>query len=139
MTFIKATATKKMGLMYKNLHSNYMEMANSILGEDGPIKKSDVDKLARLDIDKYLYNVKDPWVIKGGKICEEVKNKYIFPPIKLDEEKKVSYEEYIKVKGINLSKLTQKEFRSEDIRRKKGLSIDYLKKKYTYIKNKDKI
>ena len=125
--------------MFKNLHSNYIDMANSILEEDGPIKKSDVDKLTRLDIDKYLYNVKDPWVIKGGKICEEVKNKYIFPPIRLDEEKKVSYEEYIKVKGINLSKLTQKEFRSEDIRRKKGLSIDYLKKKYTYIKNKDKI
>ena len=130
MAFIKAMSTKKMGLMFKNLHSNYIDMANSILEEDGPIKKSDVDKLTRLDIDKYLYNVKDPWITKGGKICEEVKNNYIFPPIKLDEEVKINYENYIKFKETNLSKIATKGFKGEVSRHKKDLSFNYLKKKY---------
>ena len=60
-------ATKKMELMYKDLHVTYLEMADSLLNEEAPLGPYDKRFLPDIKMDKYFYEFNDPYLKKA--IC----------------------------------------------------------------------
>ena len=76
LSFIKIIFTKKMSIMYNNLHSGYIDLVNNIVDDD-PLTKSQIDKMSRLDIKQYLNNFEDPLIIKNNEFKKEKKNKFI--------------------------------------------------------------
>ena len=86
ITFVKKMAQKKMELMYKNLHVNYLEMADSVLKEISPIESR---FLPDINVDKYLFDFDDPYLIKGSNVYKGIKKKYIFQPLDSEIEKKI--------------------------------------------------
>ena len=76
LSFIKIIFTKKMSIMYNNLHSGYIDLVNNIVDDD-PLTKSQIDKMSRLDIKQYLNNFEDPLIIKNNEFKKENKNKFI--------------------------------------------------------------
>ena len=86
ITFVKKMAEKKMELMYKNLHVTYLEMADSVLKEKSPIESR---FLPDINMDKYLFNFNDPYLIKGSNAYKGIKKKYVFQPLETEIEKKI--------------------------------------------------
>ena len=88
LAFIRVIFNKKMASIYNDLHNGYINLVNNII-EDSPLTKSEVDKMSRLDIKKYLNNYEDPFIIKNNELKNENKINYLFPKLKkLDEDQK---------------------------------------------------
>ena len=86
--FIRAIYNKKMAIIYNDLHNGYINLVNNII-EDSPLTKSEIDKMSRLDIKKYLNNYEDPFIIKNNELKNENKINYLFPQLKkLNDDKK---------------------------------------------------
>ena len=75
-----------MELMYKNLHVTYLEMADSVLNEKSPIESR---FLPDINMDKYLFNFNDPYLIKGSNAYKGIKKKYVFQPLDNEMEKQI--------------------------------------------------
>jgi hypothetical protein len=88
IAFIKKMALKKLELMYKDLHVNYLEMADTLLSEGSPMGPYERRFLPDIKMDKYLFDFDDPLLIKGAKPYQGTKMKYIFKPIDAEIEKK---------------------------------------------------
>ena len=69
--------------MYNDLHIGYMDLVKSII-DDAPLKKSDVDKMSRLDIKRYLNNYEDPFIVKKNENNYENDKKFYFTKFKRD-------------------------------------------------------
>ena len=104
-------AQKKMELMYKNLHVNYLEMADSVLKEISPIESR---FLPDINVDKYLFDFDDPYLIKGSNAYKGIKKKYIFQPLDSEIEKKIKeikeVETIEKYKEINKTYYNNKDY-----------------------------
>jgi hypothetical protein len=88
LTFLNIMFSKKMSLMYNDLHSGYLDLVKSIV-DDTPLKKSDVDKMSRLDIKRYLNNYEDPFIVKDkNEINHENEKKFYFSTFKKDNNAK---------------------------------------------------
>ena len=83
ITFVKKMAQKKMELMYKDLHVNYLEIAESVLKDTA----LEARFLPDINADKYLFNFDDPYLVKGSKAYKGIKKKYVFQPLNVEEEK----------------------------------------------------
>ena len=59
--------------MYNNLHVGYMDLVDNIINNEGPLTKNEVDKMSRLDMNKYLNNYEDPLIIKKNEKTNKVK------------------------------------------------------------------
>ena len=75
--------------MYKDLHVNYLEMADNLLNEESPMGPYEKRFLPDIKIDKYLFDFNDPLLIKGAKPYQGTKMKYIFKPIDIEMEKRI--------------------------------------------------
>ena len=93
ITFMKNLFSKKMSLMYNNLHVGYMDLVDNIINNEGPLTKNEVDKMSRLDMNKYLNNYEDPLIIKKNEKTNKVKRKYMFPPLNHNKEEENKNEE----------------------------------------------
>ena len=93
ITFVKKMAQKKMELMYKDLHVTYLEMADSVLNDTSSLESR---FLPDINIDKYLFNFNDPYLIKGSNAYKGIKKKYIFQSFDAEKEKKIKKIEEIK-------------------------------------------
>ena len=107
ITFLRIMTTKKMELMYKDLHVTYLEMADSILNEENKMRElPDYNE-------KHIYNFKDPYLLKGAKLYKNVKKQYVFEPPDGEDEKIMKiiqeYEVYDKISKIK-RKNTNQEF-----------------------------
>ena len=91
ITFIKKMAIKKMELMYKDLHVTYLDIANIVLNEDSPMIPYEKRFLPDIEIEKYLKDFNDPYLIKGAKPYQGTKRQYIFKPIDAEMEKQIKY------------------------------------------------
>ena len=111
ITFVKKMAEKKMELMYKNLHVTYLEMADSVLKDTTPIESR---FLPDINMDKYLFNFNDPYLIKGSNAYKGIKKKYVFQPLDNEVEKKIKEIKEIqtieKYKEINKTYYNNKDF-----------------------------
>ena len=111
ITFVKKMAQKKMELMYKNLHVNYLEMADSVLKEISPIESR---FLPDINVNKYLFDFDDPYLIKGSNVYKGIKKKYIFQPLDSEIEKKIKeikeVETIEKYKEINKTYYNDKDY-----------------------------
>ena len=89
ITFVKKMALKKMEIMYKDLHTNYLEMADVILNEDSPMGPYDRRFLPDIKNDKFLFDFNDPLLLKGANPYEGTKLKYEFKPLNVEMEKRI--------------------------------------------------
>ena len=60
IAFVKKMALKKLELMYKDLHVNYLEMADILLSEGSPMGPYERRFLPDITMDKYLFDFDDP-------------------------------------------------------------------------------
>ena len=119
ITFMKKMAKKKMELMYKNLHVSYLEMVNTIFSDTEKINPSVIKEFERFGYDVGMFINEDPYKPREGKNCLGVKKKYLFQPIEIEKqykitkkvlEKEVKEEEYMSdVKGQYISSVGSKE------------------------------
>ena len=118
ITFVKKMAQKKMELMYKDLHVNYLEIAESVLKDTYLESRF----LPDINIDKYLFNFNDPYLIKGSNAYKGFKKQYVFQPLDIEMEKNIK--EIKKVKTIEKYKEINKTYYNNENRN------------YSYQKNK---
>ena len=90
VTFIKIINSKKMAIIYNDLHSGYINLVNNIL-EENHITKSEIDKMSRLDMKQFLYNLEDPLIIKNNELKYEniLKKQNKIPSIKDFEKENI--------------------------------------------------
>ena len=99
MTFAKKMARKKMELMYKNLHSSYMQMANEFFGEDN-VNPSVIKEFEMFGNNVGMFTGENP------QVGEEINKKYY-----ANVEKKYSF--------ANGQEKSDKDIRSKVINKKK--------------------
>ena len=104
ITFVKKMAQKKMELMYKDLHVNYLEIAENVLKDTYLESRF----LPDINADKYLFNFNDPYLIKGSNAYKGFKKQYVFEPLDAEIEKKIK--EIEKVKTIEKYKEINKTY-----------------------------
>ena len=106
ITFVRIMTTRKMELMYKDLHVTYLEMADSILNEENKMK--DLPDYS----DKNIFNIKDPYLLQGAKLYKNVKKQYVFEPPDGENEKlmKIMYEYDVYDKIKEIRRRTNQEF-----------------------------
>ena len=90
--------------MYKDLHVNYLEIAESVLKDTYLESRF----LPDINIDKYLFNFNDPYLIKGSNAYKGFKKQYVFEPLDAEIEKKIK--EIEKVKTIEKYKEINKTY-----------------------------
>ena len=128
ITFVKKMAERKMELMYKNLHVTYLEMADSVLKETSPIESR---FLPDINMDKYLFNFNDPYLIEGSNAYKGIKKKYVFQP--LDNEIEKNIKEIKEIKTIEKYKeITKTNYNDKDY------SYSYKKSEIKNEKSKEK-
>ena len=117
-----------MELMYKNLHVTYLEMADSVLKETSPIESR---FLPDINMDKYLFNFNDPYLIEGSNAYKGIKKKYVFQP--LDNEIEKNIKEIKEIKTIEKYKeITKTNYNDKDY------SYSYKKSEIKNEKSKEK-
>ena len=89
VVFVKKMATKKMELMYKDLHVTYLEMADSVLNEGSPLGPNGANFLHDVNKDKCTFDFYDPYLVKGSKPYKAIRKEYIFEPVDNEFEKSV--------------------------------------------------
>ena len=135
--FVKKLATKKMELMYKDLHMTYIDMADGVLSEELPYTLHKSITLSNMNMDKYLFDFNDPLLIKGAKGYKCIKKQFIFEPVEGEIRKSAQieneYQTIEKKKDVNKTsyKNTNYEF-------KKNQNQKYYEAFYNkYYKKKD--
>ena len=130
ITFVKKMAMKKMELMYKDLHVNYLEMADTVLKDGSPLGPNGANFLHDINKDKYIYDFYDPYLVKGAKPYRAIKKQYVFEPLDVEIERRIKTIQEIetvdKIKEINRS------YYDKDDNNNKEIS----NKKYTVLKTK---
>ena len=81
ISFIKKMTREKMELMYKNMHSSYLEMVDSIFNDEEAKNPGVAKEFERFGNDLGMFINEDPYndYILDGKICLGVKKQYLFP------------------------------------------------------------
>ena len=81
ISFIKKMTREKMELMYKNMHSSYLEMVDSIFSDEETKNPGVAKEFERFGNDLGMFINEDPYYdyILDGKICLGVKKQYLFP------------------------------------------------------------
>ena len=81
ISFIKKMTREKMEIMYKNMHSSYLEMVDSIFNDEEAKNPGVAKEFERFGNDLGMFINEDPYndYILDGKICLGVKKQYLFP------------------------------------------------------------
>ena len=129
VTFVKKMAQKKMELMYKDLHVTYLEMADSVLREGIALESR---FLPDVSMDKYLFNLNDPYLIKGSNAYKGIKKQYIFEPLDAEIERKIkeikeieTIEKYKEINKINNNFQNFEEFTEKETFKKSTNKYKY--------------
>ena len=123
LTFLSKVFSKKMSLMYNDLHTGYMDLVKNII-DDTTLTKNDIDKMSRLDIKKYLYNFEDPLIVKNNELNNENKGKYYYSSFKKDNWEKNKNEKY---NYLNIDDDINREYNIDNSLEK---SISFIEKKF---------
>ena len=123
ITFVKKMAMKKMELMYKDLHVNYLEMADTLLKDVSPLGPNGANFLHDINKDKFTYDFYDPYLVKGAKPYRAIKKQYVFEPLDAEIERRIKIIQEIetidKIKEINKSYYDKDESINKEISNKK--------------------
>ena len=77
--FCKKYGQKKMELMYKNMHLNYLELVNTVFSNsEEEISPSVVKEFERFGVDIGMFENESPYTDRESQFCKGVKKQYIF-------------------------------------------------------------
>ena len=94
LSFVKKMTKKKMELMYKNMHLNYLELVNTVFSDDEEeISPSVIKEFERFGVDVGMFENESPYTERESKFCKGVKKQYIFDSIDLPKRTKTVIEE----------------------------------------------
>jgi hypothetical protein len=129
MTFAKKMARKKMELMYKNLHSSYMQMANEFFGEDN-VNPSVIKEFEMFGNNIGMFTGENPEVGEelNKKYYKNIEKKYSFANGQEKSDKDIRSKVIIKKKKTEEKSIEISNTDEKDNYIHKQNSKDYLKK-----------
>ena len=80
ITFSKKLAMNKMKTIYKNLHMTYLEMANTLFGDEGQAEPSVIKEFERFGTDVGMWENEKPNEKTEEKYVKTIKTTYVFDP-----------------------------------------------------------
>ena len=85
ITFSKKLAMNKMKTIYKNLHMTYLEMANTLFGDENKDDPSVIKEFERFGTDVGLWENEKPDEKEAIKYVKSMKTQYAFDPIDFEK------------------------------------------------------
>ena len=112
--FSKNISKRKMNVLYKNFHANYLELVNDVFGEEEPSNPSVIKEFERFGANVGMWENEHPDFVEESNFCKNVQKRFSFhaPPgfskAKVKEIKEVKEEELLEKKEF-VKKLEKKE------------------------------
>ena len=116
ISFSKKLAVNKMKTLYKNLHTTYLEMANSLFGDEGPSEASVIKEFERFGTNIGMWENEKPNKRNEEKYTKLIKTRYVFDPNEFEKnQNKYNTPEY------------EEEYYEEEKKQEKKIAKSYIK------------
>ena len=111
LSFSRVVSKKKMSILYKNFHINYLEMVNDVFGEEKNENPSVIKEFERFGANVGMWENEHPDFVEESKYCQNVrKNFKFYRPKEWDNKnKQIKVEEEKEIKEGNEIKETKKD------------------------------
>ena len=130
LSFSRVVSKKKMSILYKNFHINYLEMVNDVFGEEKNENPSVIKEFERFGANVGMWENEHPDFVEESKYCQNVRKNFKFyrpkewdnknKQIKVEEEKEIKEGNEIKeTKKDKIKKYEEKKDKNQILKEKK--------------------
>ena len=130
LSFSRVVSKKKMSILYKNFHINYLEMVNDVFGEEKNENPSVIKEFERFGANVGMWENEHPDFVEESKYCQNVRKNFKFyrpkewdnknKQIKVEEEKEIKEGNEIKeTKKDKIKKYEEKKDNNQILKEKK--------------------
>jgi hypothetical protein len=130
LSFSRNISKKKMSILYKNFHINYLEMVNDVFGEEKNENPSVIKEFERFGSNVGMWENEHPDFVEESKYCQNVRKNFKFyrpkewdnknKQIKVEEEKEIKEGNEIKeTKKDKIKKYEEKKDNNQILKEKK--------------------
>ena len=121
LSFSRNVSKKKMSLLYKNFHINYLEMVKDVFGEEKMDNPSVIKEFERFGANVGMWENERPGYNEESKFCKKIQKKLSFKGPKEWDEKKIKVKTIVEKKEeqkIEEIKEVKKEDEKEELKEK---------------------
>ena len=94
LSFSRNISKKKMAILYKNFHLNYLEMVNDVFGEEKLDNPSVIKEFERFGANVGMWENEHPDFVEESNFCKNVQKKFSFHmPTKIEKIEKKDIKE----------------------------------------------